>query len=132
MAAAWPVIAAAGYPAEELALFHHVHDPALANVVRKAIRSSGYVIDSFEAAMWCALNCPTLESVILQAANLGEDTDTIAQIAACLYTAGHLDEWAPRDWRGTLIRTPAAERIISEFAERFGGGLSGEDGMSCA
>lgn len=97
MAAAWPVIAAAGYPAEELALFHHVHDPALANVVRKAIRSSGYVIDSFEAAMWCALNCPTLESVILQAANLGEDTDTIAQIAACLYAAGHLDEWAPRD-----------------------------------
>lgn len=62
----------------------------------------------------------TLADAMLTAANLGEDTDTIAQIAACLYQAGHLTEQAPASWQQQLIRTPQSEQIITQFAQRFG------------
>ena len=69
--------------------------------------------------MWCALNEQTLRGVCLLAVNLGEDTDTIAQIAASLYAAGHLDEQAPPPWRYVLIHTRQEERIVETFAEKF-------------
>ncbi len=53
------------------------------------IRSSGYVVDTLEAAVWCVLNTDTYEDCILKAVNLGNDTDTVAAIAGglagCLY-----------------------------------------------
>lgn len=119
MAEAWDVIEVAGYPQKELALFKNIHDTTFAITPRQNIRSSGYVIDSFEAAMWCALNEQTLRGVCLLAVNLGEDTDTIAQIAASLYAAGHLDEQAPPPWRYVLIHTRQEERIVETFAEKF-------------
>ncbi|MCI1283049.1 MAG: ADP-ribosylglycohydrolase family protein [Lacticaseibacillus songhuajiangensis] len=116
---AWRIIAYGDYPTDELALFRRIHDVHFAETTRQDIHSSGYVIDSFEAAMWCALKGRSLAEVCLLAVNLGEDTDTIAQIAACLYVAGHFDERAPRDCQETLIHTPEADQIINAFAKRF-------------
>ncbi|MFD1392049.1 ADP-ribosylglycohydrolase family protein [Lacticaseibacillus jixianensis] len=108
------------FPAEELAYFDRLFSPDFFTASRGQIRSSGYVVDSLEAAVWCAANAASVQHLILTAANLGEDTDTIAQIAACLYAAGHLDEPAPMQWRQVLIRTPQSERIIREFAAKYG------------
>ena len=45
---------------------------------RSAIRSSGYVIDSFEAALWSVARTTCFADAVLTAANLGGDADTTA------------------------------------------------------
>jgi len=69
---------------------------------RNAIRSSGYVAHSLEAALWCVGRTGTFFDAVLLAANLGEDADTTAaitgQLAGALYGVGAI----PRDWLGML------------------------------
>jgi ADP-ribosyl-[dinitrogen reductase] hydrolase len=58
---------------------------------RDAVRSSGYVAHSLEAALWCTACTGTFSDAVLLAANLGDDADTTAaitgQLAGALYGA---------------------------------------------
>lgn len=69
---------------------------------RDQISSSGYVIDSLEAALWCFWNSETFERGAIMAANLGDDADTVAaiygQLAGAFYGYNNL----PRDWLNKL------------------------------
>lgn len=58
--------------------------PILEQLEREEIKSSGYVVDTLEAALWCFLKTDTYTDCVLTAVNLGEDTDTIAAIAGGL------------------------------------------------
>ena len=53
------------------------------------IPSSGYVLDSLRAALWCIENTTSFENAVLLAVNLGDDADTTAaitgQIAGAMY-----------------------------------------------
>ena len=51
-----------------------------------AIRGSGYVVESLEAALWTFATTESFEDAILRAANLGDDADTTAAI--CGQVAG--------------------------------------------
>ncbi len=51
---------------------------------RAAIRSSGYVAHSLEAALWCVARADGFRDAVLLAANLGDDADTTAAIAGQL------------------------------------------------
>ncbi|WP_455716378.1 ADP-ribosylglycohydrolase family protein [Anaerosporobacter sp.] len=71
------------------------------------IKSSGYVVDTLEAALWCIVNTDTYTDCELKAVNLGHDTDTVAAIAgglAGLYYGYDeiLEEWLEviqrREW----------------------------------
>ena len=66
---------------------------------RDAIKSTGYVVHSLEAAMWCVARTATFEDAVLLAANLGDDADTVAaiagQLALAIYGAGSV----PKEWR---------------------------------
>ena len=54
------------------------------NKKREDINSSGYVVDTLEAALWCLFNTNSYKDCVLLAVNLGDDTDTIAAIAGSL------------------------------------------------
>lgn len=59
----------------------------LANIVtwpREHVRSTGYVLDTLEAALWCAWNTDSYAECVLEAVNLGDDTDTTACVAGAL------------------------------------------------
>lgn len=47
---------------------------------RDQISSSGYVIDSMEAALWAFFNSDTFEDGMIKAVNLGGDSDTVGAI----------------------------------------------------
>jgi ADP-ribosyl-[dinitrogen reductase] hydrolase len=47
---------------------------------RKAIRSSGYVVHTLEAALWCVDRTANFCEAVLLAANLGDDADTVAAV----------------------------------------------------
>jgi ADP-ribosyl-[dinitrogen reductase] hydrolase len=69
---------------------------------RDQISSSGYVVHSLEAALWCVANTASFDQAILLAANLADDADTVAaitgQLAGALYGASDI----PWHWRERL------------------------------
>jgi ADP-ribosyl-[dinitrogen reductase] hydrolase len=83
---------------------------------RDEIRSSGYVIDSLEAALWCVGRTSSFEEAVLLAANLADDADTVAaitgQLAGALYGAVAIPaSWLEMlAWRERL--TVAARTLI--------------------
>lgn len=58
--------------------------PLIAGSSRFEIRSSGYVVDTFEAAVWSLVTTRSFKDCILTAVNLGQDTDTVAAVAGGL------------------------------------------------
>ena len=76
------------------------------------IKSTGYVVYTLEAAIWCLVNSSSYEEVILKAVNLGDDTDTVAAItgglAGLYYGYDNIpDKWKSklqkRDWIDSLL-----------------------------
>ncbi len=56
----------------------------LQELTRDEIRSTGYVVDTLEAAMWCLVTTDSFEECLLKAVNLGKDTDTVGAVAGGL------------------------------------------------
>ena len=69
---------------EELTEFSRVFKRELPSLSEADIRSSGYVIDTLEASIWCLLKSSSFEGSVLKAVNLGEDTDTTATVTGGL------------------------------------------------
>jgi ADP-ribosyl-[dinitrogen reductase] hydrolase len=69
---------------------------------RNEIRSSGYVVDTLEAALWAVGTTDNFESAVLTAANLGDDADSVGAVAGQLAGAIYGLRAIPRDWLSTL------------------------------
>lgn len=90
--------------------------PDIQYIERNEIKSSGYVVDTLEAAIWCFLNTKSYRECVFAAVNLGNDTDTIAAVAGslagilygCGGETGIPEEWlckiARKDWIDELCR----------------------------
>ena len=69
------------------------------NVLRSdGMGSSGYVVDTFVAAMWCLLTTDNYRDCVLKAVNLGSDTDTTAAVAGGLAGIMYGLEGIPYEW----------------------------------
>lgn len=77
-------------------VFDRLYDSDFDIVPDEEIQSSGFVVHSLEAAIWCFLNTNNYCDCTLKAVNLGEDTDTIAAIAGGL--AGIFYGEIPKEW----------------------------------
>lgn len=86
---------------------------------RDSIRSSGYVVDTLEAALWCLLTTESYRDCVLQAVNLGEDTDTVAAVAGGLAGALYGLEGIPAEWLDTLLRRDDIEELCEKAAQRW-------------
>lgn len=65
---------------------------------RDSINSSGYVVDTLEAALWCLMTTDTYKDCVLKAVNLGLDTDTVAAVAGGLAGALYGYDAIPAQW----------------------------------
>lgn len=79
---------------------------------RSRIQSSGFVVHTLEAAFWCLSRTSNFEDAVLLAANLGDDSDTVAavtgQLAGATYGASGIpDSWLDQLYRRTDIETLA-------------------------
>lgn len=106
----------AHYHTDELRHFDRVRSAeALRQLPRDEIRSSGYVVDSFEAALWCLVTEDSFETSLLKAVNLGLDTDTIAAIAGGLAGLYYGYDQIPAEWRSVLLQRAEIEALCAEF-----------------
>jgi len=79
------------------------------------IRSSGYVVDTLEAAVWSFLTTDTLEACLVRAVNLGDDTDTVAAVAGGLAGAAYGPGALPRRWTAALLRREELENLAERL-----------------
>lgn len=86
---------------------------------RESIRSSGYVVDSLEAALWCFVTTDSYAECVLKAVNLGEDTDTVAAIAGDLAAAVYGLAGIPQEWLDTLLRRDYIEELCEKACRRW-------------
>ncbi len=83
---------------------------------RHEISSSGYVVDTLEAALWSVARTGNFRNAVLLAANLADDADTVAavtgQLAGALYgLSGIPGEWLERVvWKDRLLA--AGQRLL--------------------
>lgn len=73
-----------------------------AETPRAAVKSTGYVRDSYEAAFWAFENTTTFRDCTLLAANLGGDADTVAAIAGQIAGRAYGMAGIPAEWLGVL------------------------------
>ena len=88
-----------------------------ANLPENEIQSSGYVVHTFEAAIWCLLNSDSYEECVLKAVNLGEDTDTVGAVAGGLAGLVYGYDNIPVKWVDTIVKKDWIERLCEEFAD---------------
>jgi len=79
------------------------------------IKSSGYVVDTLEAALWCLLNTDNYKDCVLKAINLGDDTDTVAAVAGGLAGMFYGVEGVPKEWLNQLARRDYIETLCEDF-----------------
>ena len=75
-----------------------------AGVPEEEIKSTGYVVDSLEAAIWSLITTDTFKEGLIKAVNLGEDTDTVGAIAGGLAGLYYGYESLPEEWRKSIIK----------------------------
>jgi ADP-ribosyl-[dinitrogen reductase] hydrolase len=79
------------------------------------IRSSGYVVDTLEASVWCLLNSSSYEEAALKAVNLGEDTDTTGCVTGGPAGIVHGVSAIPKEWLGQIARAQDLQWIFDRF-----------------
>ena len=78
------------------------------------IKSSGYVVDTLEAAVWSLVKTDRFDQALLKAVNLGNDTDTVGAIAGGLGALYYGYDAIPGDWLYAVKRREWIEGLCSE------------------
>lgn len=89
--------------------------------LRSQLRSTGFVLDSLECAIWAFATTESFEEALIEAVNLGGDADTIGaitgQLAGAFYGLEAIpDRWlAPLHWRRKI--ETMAEQLTRSIPE---------------
>ena len=107
--------------AEEMSVYERLWDvQAFEQLPKDTIKSSGYVVDTLEAVLWCLLNTKDYQSCVLTAVNLGEDTDTVGAIAGGLAGLAYGMDSIPAEWQSALLRRDYIANLCDEFGKKVG------------
>lgn len=93
-------------------------DQTFYHKTRDEISSSGYVIHTLEAALWCYAQTDNFKDCILLAANLGDDSDTVAAIAGQLAGAYYGESAIPSKWKRKLVGYSSIKEMADKLAYR--------------
>ena len=99
--------------------FSRILDPQFSALPKSEIASDGYVIHSLEASLWCLLRHDNYEQTILEAINLGEDTDTTAAIVGGLAGALYGKDGIPLPWQEALVKKAEILALCDRFAKVY-------------
>ena len=100
--------------------YKRIFDPDFEKLERNEIKSSGYVVDTLEAALWCVLTTNDYKSCVLKAVNLGDDTDTVAAVAGGLAGALYGLDSIPDEWLNNLKRKDYIEDMCNKAYKAWG------------
>ena len=103
----------------EMIYYMRLFSGEIVSAREEEIKSSGYIVDTLEAAIWVTLNTKSYREATLRAVNLGEDTDTVAAIAGTLVAALYGISDIPEDWLSSLIRRDYIEKLCDKAYDKW-------------
>ncbi len=103
----------------DLKPFERLFSENFAKLPEDEIKSTGYVVATLEAALWCLLNTDNYKDLVLKAVNLGGDTDTIGAIAGGLAGAFYGVEKISAEWLDVLKKKDYLIEIATDFYNAF-------------
>ena len=99
----------------EISIFDRILQNDIFKLSEKDIKSSGYVLHTLEASIWCILTTNDYKNAVLKAVNLGEDTDTTGAVTGGLAGLLYGFENIPTIW----INKMARKEDINDLIERW-------------
>ncbi len=105
----------------EISVFDRLLLANINELSQEQIYSSGYVLHTLEASIWCLLTTDNYKDAVLKAVNLGEDTDTTGAVTGGL--AGLLYEFntIPEKWVEKIARKKDIENLAERLAAKIAG-----------
>lgn len=100
---------------EEANYYNRLKSPYFKNTPEDDIQSSGYVVDTLEASIWCLLNTHSYRDCVLKAVNLGGDTDTTACVAGGLAGLVYGLDSIPKEWIDAIHKLSYIEELCEKF-----------------
>jgi ADP-ribosylglycohydrolase len=88
----------------EILIFERLFKQDISSLEKKEIQSSGYVLHTLEASIWCLLTTDDYRTAVLKAVNLGEDTDTTGAVTGGLAGLLYGYETIPENWISQMAR----------------------------
>ena len=85
------------------------------DVSRDEVKSSGYVIHTLHAALWCFKNTDNFRDAILLATNLGDDADTVAAVTGQIAGAFYGMSGIPIMWLDKLYETGRFIELVDKL-----------------
>ena len=108
---------------EEIKPFDRILNGNVQELPEEQIQSSGYVIHTLEASIWCLLTTNNYENAVLKAVNLGEDADTTGAVTGGLAGLLYGFDSIPKNW----VEEIARRDDIMDLAERCDHKLTGDN-----
>ena len=102
-----------------LSKFKRVDKDVLLSLGEEDIQSSGYVLHTLEAALWCLLTTNSYRDCVLKAVNLGSETDTVAAVAGGLVGIYYGVEAVPEEWLETISRLEQIRSLCRDFSHAY-------------
>lgn len=99
----------------EMAPFRKFVSGRIHELPESEIGSSGYVIDTLEACVWCLLNSSSFKEAVLKAINLGEDTDTTGCVTGGLAGTYYGISAIPETWVNQQARCHEIKILFHAF-----------------
>lgn len=93
-------------------------DILIGNVKRldeEDIKSSGYIVDSLIASLWCFMTTSSFSESVLKAINLGNDTDTIGAITGGIAGLFYGEANIPNGWLKVLRKRDYIGALSDEY-----------------
>jgi ADP-ribosylglycohydrolase len=101
----------------ELRYYNRLISYQIPEIEKREIYSSGYVVHTLEASVWCFLRRRSAREALLEAVNLGLDTDTTGSVAGGLAGLAYGIEDIPAEWISTIARKKDIDELIRRFTE---------------
>jgi ADP-ribosyl-[dinitrogen reductase] hydrolase len=103
----------------EIAKFDRLLKGDIAKLDEDEIQSSGYVLHTLEASIWCLLTTENYNEAVLKAVNLGDDTDTTGAVTGGLAGLLYGIENIPNKWLQQLAKYNEIENLAERLADKI-------------
>jgi hypothetical protein len=102
----------------EIALFDNLLKGDINKLDEKEIESSGYVLHTLEASIWCLMTTNSYQEAVLRAVNLGFDTDTTGAVTGGLAALLYGYENIPENWLRQIARFDDIENLVERLSAK--------------